>query len=49
MLIRLDPLPLGSMGRPEFPRTIVEFQARFPDEDACWAYLMECRWPEGYR
>ena len=40
---------LGGMGRPEFPRTIVEFQARFPDEDACWAYLMECRWPEGYR
>ena len=26
---------LGGMGRPEFPRTIVEFQARFPDEDAC--------------
>jgi len=27
----------------------VEFQARFPDEDACWAYLAECRWPEGYQ
>jgi hypothetical protein len=27
----------------------VEFQDRFPDEHACWAYLMECRWPEGYR
>lgn len=37
------------MARPEFPRTIVEFQARFPDEHACWAYLVECRWPDGYR
>jgi transposase-like protein len=37
------------MGRPSFPRTIIEFQARFPDERACWEYLIECRWPEGYR
>ncbi|MGH8861853.1 MAG: transposase, partial [Jatrophihabitantaceae bacterium] len=37
------------MGRPDFPRTILEFQARFPDERACWEYLVECRWPDGYR
>ena len=37
------------MGRSAFPRTIMEFQARFPDERACWEYLVECRWPEGYR
>jgi transposase-like protein len=35
--------------RPGFPRTIIEFQHRFPDEDACWDYLVQCRWPEGYR
>lgn len=37
------------MGRPEFPRTIIEFQSRFPDEAACWEYLAQSRWPEGYR
>ena len=36
------------MGRLEFPRTILEFQARFGDEQACWDYLFQCRWPEGF-
>lgn len=36
------------MSRPDFPRTILEFQARFGDEKACLDYLVECRWPEGY-
>src|ERR1035437_796860 len=40
---------VGNMGRPDFLRTILEFQARFPDERACWEYLVECRWPDGYR
>jgi transposase-like protein len=37
------------MPRPEFPRTIIEFQRRFPDERACTEYLFASRWPEGYR
>jgi transposase-like protein len=37
------------VARPDFPRTIVEFQERFPDEAACLEYLAESRWPEGYR
>lgn len=37
------------MGRPDFPRSIVEFQQRFPDERACLEYLAESRWPSGYR
>ena len=37
------------MARPDFPRTIIEFQHRFPDEDACRQYLFESRWPEGFR
>ena len=37
------------MARPDFPRTIVEFQERFPDEAACLEYLAASRWPEGYR
>ncbi|MGY4543029.1 transposase-like protein/ribosomal protein L37AE/L43A [Arthrobacter sp. UYNi723] len=36
------------MARPDFPRTILEFQARFGDEQACMDYMFDCRWPEGY-
>lgn len=36
------------MPRPDFPRTIVEFQRRFPDDDACMEYLFASRWPEGF-
>ncbi|MGY2746675.1 ribosomal protein L37AE/L43A/transposase-like protein [Arthrobacter sp. UYCu723] len=36
------------MSRPDFPKTILEFQARFGDEQACLGYLFECRWPDGY-
>ncbi|MGH2804447.1 MAG: IS1595 family transposase [Thermoleophilaceae bacterium] len=37
------------MSRPSFPGSIVEFQRRFPDDDACRAYLFASRWPEGFR
>jgi transposase-like protein len=37
------------MPRPDFPRTIIEFQHRFPDDAACTEYLFASRWPEGYR
>ena len=37
------------MPRPDYPRTIMEFQERFPDEDACRQYLFASRWPDGYR
>jgi len=36
------------VGRPDFPRTLAQFQAQFRDEAACRRYLAECRWPEGY-
>lgn len=32
----------------EFPKTLQEFQARFPDEEACWTALREARWPDGF-
>jgi transposase-like protein len=35
------------LGRPDFPATIIEFQRRFPDEQACREYLFESRWPDG--
>lgn len=30
------------------PRTIVELQERFPSEEACWEFLREMRWPDGF-
>lgn len=36
------------MGRPDFPRTIMEFQDRFATETACLDYLAASRWPEGF-
>lgn len=36
------------MARPAFPRSILEFQDRFADEDACWQYLVSSRWPDGF-
>jgi len=35
--------------RPDFPRTLAQFQRRFASEEACRAYLAVSRWPDGYR
>lgn len=32
----------------EFPRSLIEFQHRFPDEAACAKYLFAVRWPQGF-
>jgi hypothetical protein len=32
-----------------FPRSLIEFQRRFPDESACAAHLAQARWPNGFR
>jgi hypothetical protein len=32
----------------DFPRSLIEFQQRFPDEAACVAYLAAARWPQGF-
>src|SRR2546428_1271819 len=36
------------MPRPDFPRSVIEFQRRFPDEEACRVYLFASRWPDGF-
>ena len=33
----------------EFPTTLIDLQSRFPDEESCWRYLREVRWPQGFR
>lgn len=35
------------MARPGFPKTLREFRERFAEEDACYEYLIQSRWPEG--
>lgn len=37
------------MPLPDFPRTFPEFVARFATEDACWRYLVQSRWPNGFQ
>ena len=32
----------------DYPRTILELDERFPDDDACRDYLMRLRWPDGF-
>src|SRR5437764_7105250 len=33
----------------ELPRSLPEFEVRFPDEAACARWLLEKRWPDGFR
>jgi len=40
--------PGHPVGGVDYPRTIVEFDQWFPDEDACISYLMRLRWPTGF-
>lgn len=35
------------MVRPKFPKSLPEFMRLFPDERACFDYLVESRWPGG--
>lgn len=32
----------------DFPRSLLEFQERFPDEATCAGYLRQMRWPDGF-
>jgi len=34
--------------RPDFPKTIFEFQQWFPDEASCVKFLIDSRWPDGF-
>jgi hypothetical protein len=33
----------------DYPRTSAEFQRRFSTDDACRAYLVQLRWPDGFQ
>ena len=34
--------------KPYTEMSLLEFQARFPDEQSCWNYLGKMRWPKGF-
>ena len=36
------------MAKPSYPETILEFAAKFHDDDVCLKYLIENRWPDGF-
>ncbi len=36
------------MPRPDFPKTLFEFQKWFPNEEACLKFLIQSRWPDGF-
>jgi len=38
--------PLGTQYK--YPKDFQEFLAQFPDEKACWQYLIDIRWADGY-
>src|SRR5512144_236449 len=40
---------MGVSAMTDFPRSLIEFQRRFPDERACAEYLARVRWPDGFR
>jgi len=40
---------MGGRRSGDYPRTLAEFYRRFPDDDACLRYLVETRWPDGFR
>src|SRR3954467_11478804 len=46
---RLCPSTWEVDGMAELPRSLPEFEARFPDDAACARWLLERRWPDGFR
>ena len=33
----------------DYPRNLAEFERRFASAEACRAYLVQLRWPDGFR
>src|SRR5215211_3818845 len=49
-MLCLAPLSgVRAMARPDFPRSLAEFQDRFASEEDCRRYLLASRWPDGFR
>ena len=40
---------MGARKQGDYPRTLAGFYRRLPDDAACFTYLVETRWPDGFR
>src|SRR6478736_1013517 len=40
---------MGGDGMAELARSLPEFEAKFPDDAACARWLLDKRWPDGFR
>jgi transposase-like protein len=40
---------MGTARKPYGELSLLDFQNRFPTEESCWVYLVQMRWPKGYR
>lgn len=40
---------MGARNLGDYPRNLGQFRRRFPDDEACLRYLVETRWPDGFR
>jgi len=52
MLIPLTPVAawrkIAAMDKLKFPKTLKEFREQFSEEAACFQYMGQSRWPEGF-
>lgn len=39
---------MNTKKKPYHDLSLIDFQRRFPTEDACWEYLVKMRWPGGF-
>lgn len=37
------------MGMEDYPKTLMEFENRFSNEESCRDYIFQLRWPDGFR
>ena len=40
---------MGARKPGDYPRNLGQFRLRFPNDEACLRYLVETRWPDGFR
>ena len=40
---------MGARRQGDYPKNLADFYRRFPDDAACFRYLVETRWPDGFR
>lgn len=47
-LTKVKNVYLWPVAKPDYPKTIMEFAAKFHSDEICYQYLIENRWPDGF-